>query len=298
MNDIICAICKTKQQKTILYPANFNSHKLSTNIFSARRNPDKIHYQLNKCLRCGLIFSSPIFSNKKINYLYSKSVCSYNPQIKYLTKTYLEVFYDNTSSLPVNTNILEIGCGNGFFLNALFKKGIKNLYGVEPSRKMVNDLPKYLKKSVIASPFKKNLFPKETFDIICCFHTLDHVLDPNEFLSEAKEILKKNGKAIFIVHDTNALSAKIFGEKSPIFDVEHIYLFNKNTLSKIFKKNGFKVEKITDLTNTFPLHYWIKMAGISPYLKKFIILVIDFFNIQNLEVSFKGGNIYIVVNKK
>ena len=110
--------------------------------------------------------------------------------------------------------------------------------------------------------------------------------------------LAKNGKAIFIVHDTNALSAKIFGEKSPIFDVEHIYLFNKNTLSKIFKKNGFKVEKITDLTNTFPLHYWIKMAGISPYLKKFIILVIDFFNIQNLEVSFKGGNIYIVVNKK
>lgn len=298
MNDIICAICGTKQQKILLYPANFDPRKLTANTFSARRNPDKIHYQLNKCLNCGLIFSSPIFSNKKINYLYSKSVCSYKPEIKYLTKTYLNIFYNNISNLSKNITILEIGCGNGFFLNALSKKGFKNLYGVEPSKKMVNNSPKILKKRIEISVFKKNLFSKEMFDIICCFHTLDHVSDPNELISESRRVLKRNGRAIFVVHNTDALSAKMFGEKSPIFDIEHIYLFNKNTLSRIFTKNGFYVKKIADLTNTFPLGYWLKMAGISVLVKNVLIHTSKFLKIQNLNVSLKGGNIYILADKK
>ena len=241
MQDIICAICGTNQQILQLYPANFKISTLSSYTFSARRNPDKIHYRSNRCLRCGLIFSSPIFSDKKISELYSKSICSYRPQTKHLSKTYIELFETNIPFTSRNISILEIGCGNGFFLNELLKRGYKNLYGIDPSKKMVSETPYIIKKNIKKSIFKKGLFKANKFDIICCFHTLDHVLDPNELIFESSKLLKKNGSVLFIVHDTDALSAKIFGEKSPIFDIEHIYLFNKKILSKSLLKTGLKI---------------------------------------------------------
>ena len=39
---------------------------------------------------------------------------------------------DNNS----NAKLLDIGCGNGFFLEGLTKIGINNVYGVEPSSEM------------------------------------------------------------------------------------------------------------------------------------------------------------------
>jgi hypothetical protein len=44
-----------------------------------------------------------------------------------------------------------------------------------------------------------------------------------------------------------SLQVKIFGEKSPIIDVEHICLFNSGTISKAVEKTGFKTLK------TFPV---------------------------------------------
>src|SRR5258708_1364252 len=105
------------------------------------------------------------------------------------------------------------------------------------------------------------------FDIICCFHTLDHIVNPNLFLANTYVLLKKGGKIVFIVHDTDGLSVRLFGEKSPIFDIEHIYLFNKNSLGRLFKKNHFIVDEIFSVKNTYPLTYWLRMSPIPKLVK-------------------------------
>src|SRR3972149_6180080 len=80
-----------------------------------------------------------------------------------------------------------------------------------------NLLMQKIRKEIKINIFDRKLFNKNTFDIILCFHTLDHVVDPNLFLKDVNLLLKKKGKVLFVVHDTDALSAKLFGQKSPIF---------------------------------------------------------------------------------
>ena len=298
MIDIICAICGEKQQIKTLYPPTFDRKNVSKNTYSARRLPDKVHYRIVKCLRCSLIFSSPIISLKEISKFYKDSLCNYEDQIPYLIKTYLNIIKNIWNKVPKNPKVLEVGCGNGFFLKALLdSKFTKNIFGVEPSSKMVLEADSSLRNKIKISIFKSNMFAKESFDLILCFHTLDHMYDPNEFIRNSYSMLKRNGYVIIVVHDTEGLSVKLFGENSAIFDIEHIYLFNKRTLKLLFTRNKFNVVKIFNLINNYPLRYWITMSGIPLPLKKIANFFIGILGISRITLSIPAGNIGIIAKK-
>lgn len=291
-------MCGQKQQIKILYPATFKEKEISGKTYSARRLPDKIHYRILKCERCGLVFSSPIFSPEKLLKFYKKSLCNYEDQIPYLIKTYFKIVEQIKGSLPKNPEVLEVGCGNGFFLKALVDLDYtSNVFGVEPSSRMVLQADSALRSKIKVNIFKSDLFLKNRFDLILCFHTLDHMFDPKEFIEGAYSMLKKNGYIVVVVHDAQGLSVKLFGEKSAIFDIEHIYLFNKKTLRKVFVRNSFKVIKIFDLVNSYPLNYWIQMSGFPHIIKKYTKFIFNILRISKKEVSISAGNIVLIAKK-
>lgn len=298
MVDIICAICRKKQQVKILYPSTFKEENVSKNIYSARRMPDKIHYRILKCVRCGLIFSSPILSFEKQASFYKESLCNYKDQIPYLIKTYFNIIKEIRNDLPKNPKVLEVGCGSGFFIQALVDLGLtKNVFGVEPSSKMVLQADSWLKNKIKINVFKSNLYRKNSFDLILCFHTLDHMVDPQEFIKGAYSLLKKNGYVVVVVHNTQGLSVKLFGEKSAIFDIEHIYLFNKKTLREIFLRGNFKLVRVFDLVNNYPINYWIKMSSFPIIIKKFADFITSMLGISKIGLSIQAGNIGIIAKK-
>ena len=298
MTDIICALCGEKQQVKTLYPATFKEEEVSGKTYSARRLPDKIHYRIVKCEKCSLVFSSPILSPEKMSLLYGDSACNYEDQIPHLIKTYFKLMEQIKNNLPKNPKVLEVGCGNGFFLKALTDLNFtKNAFGVEPSSKMVLEADPNLRGKIKVNIFKPDLFPKNNFDLILCFHTLDHMHDPNEFIRGAYAMLKKNGYAIVVVHDTEGLSVKLFGEKSAIFDVEHIYLFNKKTLRDIFEINRFKVQNVFSLVNNYPLNYWVRMSGFPNFVKKYVASFLNLLGVGTKVVSIPAGNIAIIAKK-
>lgn len=298
MKSIQCALCGRDQKIIVLYNSTLKIKKVNYQTFSARRIPDRTHYRLVKCLNCGLIFSNPIFNQKKINSLYFESDFNYDCESKYLRKTYFNYFKKyllrNGSK---NNKILEIGCGNGFFLEELRKNGLRKAYGVEPGKSSVDKAESDIRENIKISVLRRGLFPKETFDIICCFHTLDHVVDPNKFLEEVYRLLKKRGKIFFIVHNTNGLSVKLLKEKSPIFDIEHIYLFNSKNLKKIFSVNKFSDLKVVSIKNKYPLNYWLKLLPMPYLLKVNILKLLNLTKIGLLPISLNAGNIGIVGNK-
>lgn len=298
MIDTKCAICENNKNTNVLYKERVNIKKFNSRIFSARRTPDRIHYRFLKCETCGLIFSNPIMPKNKITLLYSESDFTYADEAEYLKKTYFSYFKENVlNSIPKNIKVLEIGCGNGFFLEELRDNGIKNVYGIEPGSASVKKARWDIKKNIKINILKKGLFPRNSFDVICCFHTLDHIINPNDFLDEIYSLLKKSGKAFFIVHNTDALSAKLLGEKSPIFDIEHIYLFNKDTLRKIFLKHGFKKIRTFNVKNKYLISYWFKLLPIPSSTKKFILEMFGN-NLGKIPLTFSAGNIGIVAEGK
>jgi SAM-dependent methyltransferase len=298
MVSLQCAICGEKQQTIVLYTENFDNKKIDKKTFSARRIPDRVHFRLMKCLNCGLIFSNPIFSLTKIKALYRQSGFDYQDESVFLKKTYSKYLKQSIKNDVIrDTRLLDIGCGNGFFLEAALDLGIKNVYGIEPGKQSVLKAKAILKKRIKIGFFDNKSYKNNTFDIICCFQTLDHIVNPNEFLTNVYKVLRKNGKALFIVHNTDGLSVKLFGEKSPIFDIEHMYLFNKSNLEQIFLKNNFKTVETFDIKNTYPLYYWFKMSPLPPFLKKITLIFLETVGLKNYAISLNAGNIGIIAQK-
>lgn len=297
MRTLQCANCGTNQQIQELYPENFSSSQLNKDTFSARRTPDRIHYRFVRCVRCELIFSTPILSANKIEKFYAQSGFEYNLEASYLKKTYGAYLKESLKGLTTKKKkLLDIGCGNGFFLMEAKDMGL-DVFGIEPGKSSILKAPVWLQKKITLGFFTDKSFKKNTFDIVTCFHTLDHIIDPNTFLTDLNSVLTKNGRAIIIVHNTDGLSVKLFGEKSPIFDIEHIYLFNKKSLVSLFEKNNFRVIRVFDVTNTYPLIYWVRMTPFPALLKKVLMKIVQLINIENIPLTLKAGNIGIIVEK-
>lgn len=298
MISTICAICGKKQKLTELYPETINFKKVDEVTFSARRTPDKMHYRLVKCSNCELIFSNPVLEPQKINKFYENSLFIYGDESKYLKKTYASYLEKALiGKSKTNLKLLDIGCGNGFFLDEVKKNGIKSLFGVEPSKPAVTNALPSVKKNIKLSVLKQNLFKAGFFDVICCFHTLDHVMDPNAFLKICYKLLKKGGIILFVVHNTDGLSVKLFGERSAIFDIEHIYLFNPKSLNDLFTKNGFTTTEIFDVKNKYPLSYWFRMVPFPKIFKSLVLWTLEKTNFGKIPISIKPGNIGIIARK-
>lgn len=294
MISTFCAICNNNQNITELYPQTINFKNVNKKTFSARRTPDRMHYRFVKCTKCGLIFSNPILEREKIDRLYKESLFFYNEESSYIGKTYLHYLKQILGNKDKkNLKLLDIGCGDGFFLKEAKEFGINSVYGIEPSKPATGLADKDIKKIIKISILKPGIFKENFFDIICCFHTLDHITNPNAFLKQCFKMLKKGGKILFIVHNTDGLSVKLFGEKSAIFDIEHIYLFNAKSLTAIFKKNGFTPKQIFNIKNTYPLSYIVKMIPLPLVLKNFLLLALKKTGVGKIPLSLKPGNIGI-----
>lgn len=292
-----CAICGTNKDTQVLYKESIHFEDINTKTFSARRIPEKVHYQLLRCNTCGLIISSPILSTDKIQLLYRKSKLTYKEEIPSLKKTYGFYLKSALKYLPKKPKLLEIGGGNGFFLEEAKERGVEDFWGVEPSHDAINMARNDIKKRMIEGFFPTAKIKTNSLDIICIFQTLDHIIDPNTFLQECFKVLKKDGIILTILHDTDGLSVKLLGESSPIFDIEHIYLFNKTNLKQIFEKNGFKTVSVFDVKNTYPLRYWTRMFPLPKALKNLVMNLLKILGLDGWSIPLKAGNIGIIVRR-
>ena len=85
-----CVLCNKINDYNILYRQNFKAADLNPKIFSARRLPDRVHFQIVKCKNDGLIRSNPVIRGLDLPELYKKSKFTYDTEIENLTKSYLK----------------------------------------------------------------------------------------------------------------------------------------------------------------------------------------------------------------
>ena len=155
-----CAICKTEGNATELYPANFEPDAFNPEVFSARRLPDRIHYRMVKCNTCGLVRSDPVAETAKLTELYQKSSFDYGDEVANLRFTYRR-YLDRVCSLGARKGcLLEIGCGNGFFLEEAKARGFSSVHGVEPSAEAFAKAAPGVRNQIVFDIMRPGLFPE------------------------------------------------------------------------------------------------------------------------------------------
>jgi len=135
--------------------------------------------------------------------------------------------------IPKKGKGLEIGVGTGRFAHAL---GIQ--YGVDHSKKCLQ----IAKKRGIEIKFghgEKLPFKNFSFDYVAIIITLCFVKDPLKVLSEARRVLKKNGKIIVAIIDKESFLGKFYQKKKSVF-YKHANFFGVKELTSLLEKVGFK----------------------------------------------------------
>lgn len=161
--------------------------------------------------------------------------------------------------LPENKNapILDAGCGVGLVLNYLYRKGYKNLWGVDISEGQIATARQRLPKEVLLT--RADLFDwlstANKFSAIVCFDVIEHL--PKSRLAEFSRILADslydNGNAI--VRTGNAHNILASGVR--YIDITHETFFTVSSLRQVMRLGGFDDGMILNANACDPL--WQRM---------------------------------------
>lgn len=292
-----CAICHTENNAAELYPANFDMSAFNDTVFSARRLPDGVHYRLVRCAQCGLVRSDPVIDPDTLYRLYERSTFTYQDEVDDLRYTYGRYLARVRESGGKTGRLLEIGAGNGFFLEAALEQGYREVVGVEPSTHAIEQAAANIRPFLVADMFRSGLFPEGTFDTVCMFQVFDHLVDPGEVLDVCLNVLKPGGYLLLYNHNVDALSSKLLGERSPIIDIEHTYLYNFATISRILQDHQFKVVEVGAAYNRYKLKYLSQLFPFPRPVKPLVMGILDRTGLSRMKVSVPLGNLYAIARK-
>lgn len=176
-----------------------------------------------KCVGCGHIFR-PNKTNYKDKSNRNKTSPSNNKKFQERSN-YLQKY------LKDNINILEVGCAEGE-LGRIIKSQFNLRYdGVEISK----DIEKSL-LNLDHSFNSTNEAPKKFYDLILCFHTLEHIEKLEDEVLKWKNLIKGNSSLLIVEVPNESGNPFLEFDENP----EHVHQFTLASLSYLFERNGFK----------------------------------------------------------
>lgn len=286
-----CPVCGSADEKGILAESNFDVNSLNSLSFASRKHPEYMHYRLVICPICDLLYATPVPDSKWLNDGYIDALYDSQEEALFASRTYSKRLLKFLHNLPDLKGALDIGCGDGAFLERLIELGFSDVVGVEPSKAPYQAAKPEIREMIELGVFSAENFKNRNFSLITCFQTLEHINDPKELCTQSYELLKKGGAFLSILHDYRSLSAKILGMKSPIFDIEHLQLFSINSIKYLLRETGFNNITVSPILNTYKMQYWLKILPLSNEIKNGVSKIMDTVGIRNLSVSIPAGNI-------
>ena len=144
-------------------------------------------------------------------------------------------FILHPSSFP---NLLDVGCGHGFFLEQCVALGIR-ARGLEISAQAAAYAREQLKLDVRQMPLD-GLPAAELYDVITLWGVLEHVAQPLRTMEQVRAHLHPGGVAWVMTPNTNALVRFLKGARYFNFlNQSHLTHFHRKTLRALLERAGF-----------------------------------------------------------
>lgn len=152
--------------------------------------------------------------------------------------------------------ILDLGCNTGEFCNLLMKSFSARPRGIDAN----GDAIKIAMTQYPDIPFEvkdiSRLDENEEYDGITMIEVIEHLPDPVETLTRAKELLKPMGRLVLSTPNQWAVLFKIKSRimnEDLLYDPLHLHEFNPLTLRTLFHQSGLKVDRIYSKVLGLPL---------------------------------------------
>lgn len=143
-------------------------------------------------------------------------------------------------------NLLDIGCGYGYFLAACKKEGYE-VGGLDISERATQYAVQKLGIPVTIGKISDVSFPFHNFDVISMWHSLEHTPDPHMALQKAKSWLKSDGILVVDVPNYEGTDAQQKWQQWDDWSLPyHFWHFTFQSLAQLLNKHGFRIIKRKD----------------------------------------------------
>ena len=144
------------------------------------------------------------------------------------------------------SKILDVGCASGRMtseIKKIFPKSIITGTDAYPAA-IAYAKKKYPKINFIIADAHKLPFPSNSFDLVTCYETIEHLINPSKALKEIKRDLKKDGTAI-VAMDSGVLLfviiwwlwEKIYGR---VWKGAHLHPLHHTQMERLIHAAEFK----------------------------------------------------------
>ncbi|MDO4573597.1 MAG: class I SAM-dependent methyltransferase [Planctomycetia bacterium] len=135
--------------------------------------------------------------------------------------------------------ILDIGCGNGYFLRMLQRQGFRHLTGADPF------IDKEIHEGTGFRLLKQAIDQVEgEYDVIVMSHSLEHMPDQHLAFQNMRRLLAPNGYLAVMIPMYSAYFLKKYGNFWYSWSIpHHFYLHSEQSFEKLVRENGLLIEK-------------------------------------------------------
>jgi len=206
-----------------------------------------------------------------------------------------EVHQRILNSVKDGSSTLDIGCSTGYLSYELKKKNCETI-GIEMDQKAVEVASKVMDK------VHHGLFDDETianlegkkFDYVIMADVLEHIFDTKKTLTDLKKVMSSGSELLVcvpnIVHirsRLNILKGNFEYTNVGLMDEDHVRFFTVNSLSKIFRANGYEVVSVTGIPGVWSYENYlirklIKIGILKPFFNKMAVWFPSLFGFQLL----------------
>jgi SAM-dependent methyltransferase len=161
---------------------------------------------------------------------------------KQLTKQVVETYIDPLN-LPKDANILDMGCGPGYFLDEMKSREYSNLTGVTLSQgdiDLCESKGHIIKKYDLSFLPSKDGYHDESVDFIFLRHALEHSPYPIFTLMEYNRVLKQGAKMYIEVPAPDC-------DRKHEMNLNHYSILGHNQLAALLIRTGFDIDLFNNL---------------------------------------------------
>ncbi|MCB9879356.1 MAG: class I SAM-dependent methyltransferase [Planctomycetes bacterium] len=134
--------------------------------------------------------------------------------------------------------VLDVGCGDGSFLDALGERGGVGMDLSEPALRAVERRGfRGVRGTLDDCPLEPG-----SFSLVTAFHFLEHVRPPEVALAAMRRLLAPGGELVLQVPNRRSVQAILFGAGWAGHDVpRHLINYSPETLRALLERSGFEI---------------------------------------------------------
>ena len=177
-----CSICGAREAARLFAEANVDLDELDQFAFASRKLPEYMHWRLMECRHCDLLYADPAPGPEELAGLYRDADFDSRPEARHASRTYSRFLPRIMLNLPDHDGAVDVGTGDGSFLQELLAAGFENVAGVEPSTAPIEAAEPSIRPLIRHDMFREDTFAPATLSLITCFQTIEHLSDPFAFV--------------------------------------------------------------------------------------------------------------------